>query len=78
MLLPVYYFIADVVILDDILEAPIVSEQTKFDDMIAEFLPFHALIAIDIDLLEEVNKRKGKLEFEFGVITIIVEVFQHH
>jgi hypothetical protein len=78
MLLSVYYFIANVVIIDDILEVSIISEQTKFDDMIPESLPFHALIAIGINLLEEINKCKGKLEFEFGVITIIVKVYQHY
>lgn len=55
MFFPVDHFIADEIIFDDIFEAPIISEQTQLDDMVAELFPFHGLIAVDVDLLEEVD-----------------------
>lgn len=46
--------------------------------MVAKLLPFHRLIPIDIHLLEEVDKGKGKLQLELGVVPIVVEVLQHY
>lgn len=54
MLLPIYHLITKIIILDNILETSIVSKQAQLYDMVAEFLPFHALVAIHIHLLEEV------------------------
>ena len=45
--------------------------------MIAKLLPLHSLIAIDIDFFEKVNKCKCESEFQFWVISIVVEMFKH-
>ena len=77
MFLPINNFIADEVIFDDIFEAPIISEQAQLDDMIAEFLPLHRLIAIDIDFFEKINEGECQFHFEFLVGAVVVEVFEH-
>lgn len=77
MLLSIDHLVADVVVLDDILEAAVVAEQAELDDVVAELLPLHRLIAVDVDLLEEVDQREGELQLEFGVVPVVVEVLQH-
>lgn len=77
MLFSVYHLIANEVILDDIFKAPIVPQESKLDDMIAKFFPLHGLISIDIHLLEEVNEGKSESQFQFGIITIVVQMFEH-
>ncbi len=65
VLLSIDHLVADVVVLDDILEAAVVAEQAELDNVVAELLPLHGLIAVDVDLLEEVDEREGELELEF-------------
>lgn len=77
MLLPVDHLITEVVILDDVLKAPIVPQQPQFDDMVAELLPLHALVTIHIHLLEEVYQREGQSQLQAVVSPIVVEVLQH-
>lgn len=54
---PINNLIADVVILDDVLKAAVVAEEAELDDVVAELLPLHGLITVDVDLFEEVNER---------------------
>lgn len=44
------------VVLDDVLKGSIVPEQSKLNNVAAELFPLHGLIAVDINLLEEIDK----------------------
>jgi hypothetical protein len=60
VLLSVDYLVADEIIFDDIFEGSVVPEQTQLDDVVAELLPLHALIPVDVDLLEEIYQCQGQ------------------
>lgn len=72
MLLPIYHLITKIIILDNILETSIVPKQTQLYDMVAELLPFHALVAIHIHLLEEVYQSEREPQFQTVVVAIVI------
>lgn len=55
MLLLVDNSLWGIVVLDYILEWAIVSQQSKLDDVVAELLPLHGVVAVDVNLFEEVD-----------------------
>lgn len=65
------------VALDDILEGPVVPEQSQLDDVVAELLPLHCLVPVDIHLLKEVDECQGQFMFESLALLVIVQVLQH-
>ena len=62
---------------DDVFEGAIISQQAQLDDMVAELFPLHGLVAVDIDLFEEINQGEGDFVFEFFVFFVVVKVFEH-
>ena len=56
MLFLVGTLIAQEVVLDHILKATVISEQSQLDDMITKLLPFHGLVTIDIYFFKEIDK----------------------
>ena len=61
MLLPVDHLIAYEIILDNVLETSVVSQQPQLNDMIAELLPLHSLVPIDVNLLEKIHQSQCQL-----------------
>ena len=60
-----------------VFEAAVVAEESELDDVAAEFFPLHGLVAIDVDLFEEVDEGEGEFFFEFFVFGVVVEVLEH-
>ena len=60
-----------------IFEATVIPQQTQLDDMVAELLPLHGLISINVNLFEEIDQRKGEILLQLGVLIIVLEVLQH-
>ena len=77
MLFSINHLITDIVIFDNILEASVIPQKSKLNDVITKLLPLHGLIAIDIDFFEKVDEGKCESKFQFGVISIVVEMFEH-
>lgn len=46
-------------------ESRIFFTNDSIDDVLREFTPFHMLIAVDIDVLEKLNKSSDELVFLF-------------
>ena len=77
MLFSVDYLITYKIVLDNILKTSVVSEQTELDDVIAELFPLHCLVAIDIDLLEEIDEGQGEFHLQLLVGAVVVEMLKH-
>lgn len=46
--------------------------------MVAELLPLHGLVTVDIDLFKEINQGEGDFVFEFFIFLVVVQVFEHY
>ena len=77
MFLPISYSLWGKVAFNDIFKRPVISEQTKFYNMVTELFPFHGLIPIDINLLKKVNQGQGQLMFQFLIFLIIIKILKH-
>ena len=63
---------------DNIFETSIVAQKAQLDDMVTELIPLHALITVDVDLLEEVDECQRKLHLQLGILLVVFEVLKHH